>query len=52
MLIKIKFLENILNNTCIFPPLTIDALMEYKPLIKAPGKGEFENGQTKLFKLI
>ena len=34
-----------------FPPLTMNALMEYKALIKAPGTGEFENGRPKLFKL-
>lgn len=49
---RIKFLDNILKNANKFPPLTMDALMEYKPIIKAPGKGEFENGQTKLIKFI
>ncbi|RNA19303.1 hypothetical protein BpHYR1_017958 [Brachionus plicatilis] len=39
-----------LKATSKFPPLTMNALMEYKPLLKAPGIGEFENGQTKLFK--
>ncbi|CAF0922621.1 unnamed protein product [Brachionus calyciflorus] len=27
----------------IYPPLTLNALMEYKPLVKAPGYGNFEN---------
>lgn len=39
-----------LNISSKYPPLTLNALMEYKPLIKAPGVGEFENGQTKLYK--
>lgn len=34
-----------------YPPLTLNALMEYKPLIKAPGLGEFDNGKPKLFRL-
>lgn len=34
-----------------YPPLSMNALMEYKPLIKAPGTGEFDNGKPKLFKL-
>lgn len=34
-----------------YPPLSMHALMEYKPMIKAPGIGDFENGKRKLFKL-
>lgn len=35
-----------------YPPLSLNALMEYRPLIKAPGNGDFDNGQPKLFKMI
>jgi hypothetical protein len=34
-----------------YPPLTMNALMEYKPLIKAPGYGEFKHGKPKLFNM-
>ena len=27
----------------------MNALMEYKPLLKAPGIGDFDNGRPKLF---
>jgi hypothetical protein len=30
----------------------MNALMEYKPIVKAPGAGEFDNGKPKLFKLL
>lgn len=35
-----------------YPPLTMNALMEYKPLIKAPGVGDFDNGRPKLFRYL
>lgn len=34
-----------------YPPLSMNALMEYKPLLKAPGTGDFDNGKPKLYKL-
>jgi hypothetical protein len=34
-----------------FPPLTMNALMEYKSVLKAPGKGEFYHGRPKVFRL-
>ncbi len=34
-----------------YPPLSMNALMEYKPLIKAPGYGEFKHGKPKLFNM-
>ena len=33
-----------------YPPLTINALMEYRPLLKAPGAGEFDHGKPRFFK--
>ena len=33
-----------------YPPLTINALMEYRPLLKAPGAGDFEHGKPRFFK--
>jgi hypothetical protein len=38
------------DNSLTYPPLTINALMEYRPLLKAPGMGEFENGKPRFFK--
>ena len=34
-----------------FPPLTLNALMEYKAVLVAPGRGEFEHGRPKVFRL-
>lgn len=47
ILISSIFLESIS-----YPPLTMNALMEYKPLIKAPGVGDFDNGRPKLFRYL
>lgn len=33
------------------PPLTMNALMEYKHVINAPGRGEFFNGRPRFFKM-
>lgn len=30
-----------------YPPLSMHALMEYKPMLKAPGAGEFDNGKDR-----
>lgn len=35
----------------VFPPLTMNALIEYHQLVKAPGLGDFENGRAKMFKI-
>jgi hypothetical protein len=34
-----------------FPPLSMNALMEYKPVLVAPGKGDFDQGRPRVFKL-
>ena len=33
------------------PPLTLNALMEYKQVIEAPGRGDFEHGRPRVFKI-
>lgn len=34
-----------------YPPLTLNALMEYRQTIQGPGNGPFDHGKPKLFKL-
>lgn len=38
------------DNTLTYPPLTLNALMEYRPLLKAPGIGDYKHGEPKFFK--
>ena len=38
------------DNPTTYPPLTLNALMEYRPLLKAPGAGDYKHGEPRFFK--
>lgn len=38
------------DNPTTYPPLTLNALMEYRPLLKAPGSGDYKHGEPRFFK--
>ena len=49
MVIVLLFLL-LLVKVAVCPPLSLNALMEYKPLITANGHGEFKHGKPTFFR--